>query len=188
MAPNQDEHHLVAHYVSCFALVHTGRLVLRRVRLEDGAAMFAVHGDPATNLHNPSGPDPDRATSDEALRVWLQDWECEGYGYWAITLSSSENILGFGGVRRIMWRGRDVLNLYYRLTPSAWGQGYASEMAQEAVMLARRHMPSLPVIARTRTNNVASIRVAERAGLQRRPDLDTEHVVFASGWTFVDGA
>jgi [ribosomal protein S5]-alanine N-acetyltransferase len=119
LAPNQDEHHLVAHYVSCFALVHTERLVLRHVRIEDGPAMFIVHGDPATNLYNPSGPDPDRATSEEALRAWLQEWECEGYGYWAITPLQSENVLGFGGVRRMIWRDRDVLNLYYRLIPAA---------------------------------------------------------------------
>jgi [ribosomal protein S5]-alanine N-acetyltransferase len=183
LAPHQDEHHLVAQYVSCFALVHTGRLVLRRVRIEDGSAMFTVHGDPATNLYNPSGPDPDRATSDEALHVWLQDWEGEGYGYWAITLSQSENVLGFGGVRRMIWRDRDVLNLYYRLTPGAWGQGYASEVAQKAVALARKHLPFFPVVARTRAHNLASIRVAERTGLQRHPELDTEHIVFTSGWT-----
>jgi len=38
------------------------------------------------------------------------------------------------------------------------------------------------VIARTRPTNIASIRTAERAGLVRRPDLDTEHIVFALGW------
>ncbi len=172
---------------SLFALVHTGRLVLRRVRVEDGPAMFTVHGDPATNLYNPSGPDPDRATSDKALRAWLQDWESVGYGYWVITLLHSENVLGFGGVRRIIWRDREVLNLYYRFIPAAWGQGYASEMAQKAVMLAREHIPTLAVVARTRENNRAAIRVAERAGLQRRSELDTEHIVFASGWTFREG-
>jgi [ribosomal protein S5]-alanine N-acetyltransferase len=173
---------------SLFAVVYTERLVLRRVRIEDGPAMFTVHGDPATNLYNPHGPDPDRATSEAALRVWVQDWEREGYGYWAITLLQSENVLGFGGVSHMIWRDRDVLNLYYRLTPAAWGQGYASEMAQKAVALARKHMPSLPVVARIRENNRASIRVAERAGLQRCPELDTEHIVFASSWTFIDGA
>ena len=170
---------------SIFAEVHTERLLLRRLRIEDGPAMFAVHGDPATNRYNPSGPDPDLTTSEKTLREWLQNWESEGYGYWAVIRLQAQDILGFGGIRHIVWRDRDVLNLYYRLTPAAWGQGYASEMAQTAVALARKHMPSLPVIARTREKNVAAIRVAERAGLQRRPDLDTEHIVFASGWSSI---
>ncbi|HEY5002816.1 MAG TPA: hypothetical protein VII61_06670 [Ktedonobacteraceae bacterium] len=35
--------------------------------------------------------------------------------------------------------------------------------------------------------NTISLRVAERAGLQRCPELDTEHIVFASGWASIDG-
>jgi len=84
---------------------------------------------------------------------------------------------------RLTWRDRDVLNLYYRLRPDAWGRGYATEVARTAVGLARSYMPHLPVIARTRLANIASIRTTERAGLVRRPDLDTEHIVFALGWT-----
>ncbi len=97
-----------------------------------------------------------------------------------------EQILGFGGVSRLVWRDRDVLNLYYRFTPTAWGQGYATELAQMAVTLARKYLPVWPIIACTRAKNMASIRTAERAGLVRRPDLDTQHVVFALGWAPLD--
>lgn len=80
-----------------------------------------------------------------------------------------------------------MLNLYYRLTPGVWGQGYATELARTAVILARTYLPQLPVVARIRPANIPSIRTAERAGLQRRPDLDTEnmdteHSIFALGW------
>jgi len=80
------------------------------------------------------------------------------------------------------WQDQDVLNLYYRFMPSAWGQGYATEMAQTAVHFAQTYLPQLPIIARIRDENVASKRVAERVGLLRRPDLDAEHVIFALGW------
>jgi len=169
-----------------FNEVHTERLVLRRLQAGDGPAMFAVHGDPATNQYNPSGPHANLATSEEMLRLLRQHWEEYGFAYWAVTLPQAENILGFGGVEHLVWRDRDVLNLYYRFTPSAWGQGYATELARTAVSLARKHLPPWPVIARTRSENIASIRTAERAGLLRRPDLDTEHIVFALGWTPID--
>src|SRR5579884_211279 len=165
-----------------FSRVTTPRLVLRRLRIEDGQAMFAVHGDPATNLYNPAGPHPDLGTSEEMLRSCLHHWEVYGFGYWAVTLLQEGNIIGFGGVEHRVWREREVLNLYYRFTPSAWGQGYASELARTAVSLARAHLPPWPVIARVRPGNIASIRTAERAGLVRRPDLDTEHLVLALGW------
>lgn len=172
---------LPADLAAIFNEVRTERLVLRRLRHADGLAMFAIHGDPATNQYNPHGPDSDQATSEETLRLWSQQWEEYGFGYWAVTLPQGENIIGFGGVRHLVWRERDVLNLYYRFTPSAWGHGYATELARTAVHLARKHLPQWPIIARTRAENAASIRTAERAGLLRRPDLDTEHIVFALG-------
>lgn len=175
-----------ADLAAIFDEVDSERLLLRRPRPTDGVAMFAIHGDPATNRYNPHGPDPDLATSEESLRFWLQHWEVFGFGYWAVTFPQSENIIGFGGVEHRVWRERDVLNLYYRFTPGAWGHGYATELAQTAVTLARKHLPHWPVIARTRAGNIPSIRTAERAGLTRRPNLDTEHIVFALGWTPLD--
>lgn len=168
--------------VAIWGEVKTSRLLLRRPRLGDGPAMFAIHGDPATNLYNPFGPDPDQATSKERLQQWIEQWETDGFGYWAASLTQSEEIVGFGGVRHFIWRDHDILNLYYRFTPSAWGQGYATELAQTAVTLARKHLSMWPVVARIRANNMPSIRIADRAGLLRRPDLDTEHLIFALGW------
>ncbi len=169
---------------SIWSWQQTARLTLRRLLPTDGPAMFAVPGDPATYRYSPARPHPDLATSEEMLRACLQHWDTSGFGYWTVLLArgAEEKIIGFGGVEHRVWRDRDVLNLYYRFTPSAWGQGYATELAQRAVSLARTYLPQWPVVARTRANNLPSIRTAERAGLIRRPDLDTEHVVFALGW------
>ncbi len=172
-----------ADLAAVFANVRTARLTLRRPHTGDGAAMFVIHGDPLTNQHNPAGPDLDPETSEAMLRDWLRRWEIDGYGYWAVARAGTEGIIGFGGVMPQTLRDRDVLNLYYRLTPGVWGQGYATELAQTVVGLTQAYLPHLPVIARTRPANIASQRTAERAGLWRRPDLDTEQIVFALGWT-----
>lgn len=174
---------IAASLVSIFGEVHTDRLALRRPREEDGPAMFRVHGDPETNRYNPAGPHRDLAQSEEILRTWLRQWADDGFGYWAVALPHSLEVVGFSGIRRQFLYDREVLNLYYRFMPSAWGLGYATEVAQAAVHLARAHLPMLPVIARTRPGNIPSIRTAERAGLSRRSDLDTnEHIIFALGW------
>ncbi|HEY4383111.1 MAG TPA: GNAT family N-acetyltransferase [Ktedonobacteraceae bacterium] len=160
--------HLPADLATIFGDVQTARLVLRHLQETDGSAFFAVDGDPATHRYTPTGPAPDLANSEQRLRGWLEHWKQEGYGYWAVILPQTEQVLGFGGVIHEVWRDRDVLNLYYRFTPSVWGQGYATELAQTAVALAQEHLPPWPVIARTRPGNIASMRTAERAGLCRR--------------------
>ncbi len=179
---NEHNNLLPTQLASIFSEIHTERLILRRPVAEDAAAMFAIHGDPATHQYAPNGPDPDFATSENVLREWLQQWQDDGYSYWAVTLPSTNEIIGFGGVRQLVRYERDVLNLYYRFTPSAWGHGYATEMALMAVTLSRKYLTHIPVIARVRPGNIASMRVAEHAGLIRWPDLDTEYIVFALGW------
>jgi ribosomal-protein-alanine N-acetyltransferase len=81
--------------------------------------------------------------------------------------------LGFCGVKPMELDGMKVLNLFYRFDPSAWGQGFASEAATAVAAWASRQVPDLPLIARVRPANVASQRVAIRAGLIRAEHLDT---------------
>lgn len=166
-----------------FDEVEIEQLILRRLQSGDGPAMFMVHGDPATNQYNPAGPHRNLATSERTLQRWLQHWETYGFGYWAVKLVQTQEIIGFGGVKHFICHNHDVLNLYYRFTPAAWGQGYATQLAKTALALARAHLPQWPVVARIRPQNTASIRIAEHIGLLRRPDLDTEqHLVFTFGW------
>jgi len=73
-------------------------------------------------------------------------------------------VLGFGGIRPTT--DHDYLNLGYRFRPSAWGNGYATEVGLAAVDLAARVAPGLPVVALIQPANTASIRVAERIGLR----------------------
>jgi len=162
-----------------FEYLRTERLILRKPQRGDVPAIFAIHGDPKTNRYNPHGP---MQSSDEAvdrLDGWLRDWAGNGLGYWSVLDARSHEIMGFGGVRRMQWAGRDVLNLYYRFSTKSWGQGYATEVARTAVQLAQEYLPELPVIARISPVNLPSIKVAERLGLVINPDIETsEFVIF----------
>ncbi|MCP2328622.1 RimJ/RimL family protein N-acetyltransferase [Hamadaea flava] len=142
----------------------TDRLLLCRPTAADAAEHFAIHADPATNVHNPAGPQTDRAESEQTLGAWAFQWAKSGFGYWTVRLAETGEVIGFGGVRPAL-PGEDGLNLYYRFTPAAWGHGYAQELGRAALELARRRAPGEPVLALIRPENAASIRVAERLGL-----------------------
>ncbi len=167
---------------AAFTPVQTARLLLRAVEPGDAAASFAIHGDPATNRFNPSGASGSPEATAAQLDGWLAEWREHGFGFWAIRRAEAEEVIGFGGLARRMFRGRPVLNTYYRFTPPAWGHGYATEMTSTALALAARLLPELPVIVRTRPGNLAAQAVASKLELTRAPELDDEMLTYVTRW------
>jgi [ribosomal protein S5]-alanine N-acetyltransferase len=156
----------------------TERLKLRRLAPDDVEALVALHTDPRTNVHRPDGPM--LAEESEAMARSLVDaWE-DGLAYWAVELDGA--FVGIAGCEPRMTNGVAWWNLYYRFSPDVWGRGLATEAAREAVKVALAQRPARPVIARVRPSNVASIRVAEKAGLIRQSGMDADgFVVYSSG-------
>ena len=160
--------------------LQTARLSLRRPTAADIDAIFEIHSDPRACLHNPSDRLTQREAAEELYQRWHDQWERYGYGYWVVRCHGSAAQLGFCGVKPMELGGMKILNLFYRFSPSAWGQGLAGESATAVAAWASRRAPDLPLIARVRPANVASQRVAIRAGLTRAEHLD------ATGYDGVD--
>lgn len=143
--------------------VRTQRLLLRRVTLDDFDAAVSIHAEPEATRYRSSGP----ATPDETRKLlegWLAHWTEHGFGYWAIVLPETGEIIGFGGVRFSYLGGEQYLNVYYRLSPTAWGHGYAPEMVKAAVTWAERALPAVPILVITNVDNTPAMKVAEKAG------------------------
>ncbi|MDF2708898.1 GNAT family N-acetyltransferase [Nonomuraea muscovyensis] len=155
-----------------FEELRTARLALRRPAEADIDAIFEIHGDPRTCVHNPSDALADPGEAKELYHRWDDQWRRHGYGYWVVRRHDSPEPLGFCGVKPMDLRGMEILNLFYRFAVTAWGQGYAGEAATAVTAWAAEHRPGLPLIARVRPANVASQRVAARAGLTRAAHLD----------------
>ena len=151
----------------------TARLLLRRPTGADIDAIFEIQGDARACFHNPSDRLSQREEAEELYRRWDEQWRRCGYGYWVVRRRGSDVPLGFCGVKPMELNGLKILNLFYRLAPSAWGKGFASEAAIAVAAWASRQVPELPLIARVRPGNVASQGVAIRAGLVRAGHLDT---------------
>lgn len=152
--------------------LRTPRLSLRRPTEADIDAILAIHRDPETCRHNPSDALTRLDEAGELYRRWDDQWQRCGYGYWVVRRHGSAPQLGFCGIKPMELRGMKVLNLFYRFATSAWGQGLASEAATAVAAWALRDVPGIPLIARVRPNNIASQRVAVRAGLTRAEHLD----------------
>lgn len=158
----------------------TDRLHLRPVTLDDIAAVVAIETDPRAGAHRPGGA-CSVEEAEQHVRDYVAQWSADGLGYWAV--EHRGRLVGVAGLRFTVFALRDCWSLYYGFAPDVWDRGYATEVATEAVALAIERVPRLPVVARTRPGDVAAQRVAESAGLERRPDLDADGLVaFVSHW------
>jgi RimJ/RimL family protein N-acetyltransferase len=143
--------------------IRTGRLLLRRVGLGDVRSAIAVMSDPETNRFNPAGT-PSAEQAAKMLVEWQAHWARDDIGYWAVELSETGEVIGFGGLRHHELDGEPTLNLFYRFRPRHWGRGYAPEMARAAIDWASRDRPGRPVVIITDPDNTPSQRVAEKLG------------------------
>lgn len=178
--PSQD--------VADWTPVHTDRLILRRPEGSDESAALDLHTDPRTNVHHPTPHTVTRASSARIFHEIGLHWYRHGFGVWAVcSQDEPQALIGFTGLSHRLVHARPALNLYYRYLPEVWGQGYAAEGAREAVRLAEKLLPGLPVVAYTTPDNIGSQRTALAAGLTRREDLDVDRgtyqdVYLARGW------
>jgi len=155
----------------------TAGLSLQRPGPADIDAIYRIHHDPKACAHNPADLLATRADAEDLYRRWDQHWQRHGFGYWVIhprEASEPRHNLGFCGLKLMRLANREVLNLLYRLDPAAWGNGVATEAATAVVDWAATHVPDRPIIARVRPDNIASAKVAARAGLHRAAHLDTD--------------
>jgi [ribosomal protein S5]-alanine N-acetyltransferase len=153
-------------------VLRTARLTLRRPTTDDLPAIYTVHADPVACAHNPSDGLVTVAEARALFTRWDRQWRRSGFGYWVVCRREGNEALGFCGVRPVTVAGREALNLFYRLAPAEWGHGFATEAASTVVAWAARHLADWAVVARVRPANLASQRVAQRAGLVRAPHLD----------------
>jgi RimJ/RimL family protein N-acetyltransferase len=155
--------------VSSHRHLRTDRLTLDAAGPDDLDDMYALHADPLVWEHLPSGRHTSPAQTLELLDRQQHAWTFDGLGYWSVRTADG-SLIGIGGGMR---HEGPVWNLYYRLTPKAWGHGYAGEIVDAARVAAADVDPDCPVTAFMLEHNAASARVASRAGLTlvwRGPD------------------
>ncbi|WP_369303114.1 GNAT family N-acetyltransferase [Pseudomonas sp. N2-5-1-1] len=153
--------------------VTASRLIYRTPEPSDVQRLFAIFGDPQTNLFNPSGP---MASLDDAQRLlnhWLEQWASQGYGWWTIARREApDHLIGFGGVAPLNYLTERRINLGYRFAVDAWGQGYATELGHDALTMAFQTLGLPQVFGLVRPDHAASIRVLEKLGMQSFGLLD----------------
>ncbi len=121
------------------------------------------------------GQDDDR-TPEEKAKGWvsrqLERKENGEYGQLAVCLKEYGAFLGVGGlISRDLEDGK-VLEVTYSLLPTYHGKGYATELALHFLRYGFNELNQDRMISLIHTENIPSMRVAEKNGLRRKNAIE----------------
>lgn len=156
--------------------LETDRLSLLAVRVEDAGEMAPVLADPALYAFIGGGPHP-LAELEALYRRWIAGSPRSGETWhnWVIRLGDGGEAIGH--LQATVLEGERRADIAW-LVGTAWqGRGYATEAARTLVgWLEKSGIDT--ITAHVHHENVASARVAERAGLEATSEIEDGEVVW----------
>lgn len=146
--------------------IQTDRLSLRPTRLSDMPGLFAFLGDAEAMQHTHHCG----TLRDCRRHVAGHEWQRRkrGYAPWTIRSKADGTIIGWGGLFEDPFDPGWGVEIGYWFAPSAWGKGYATELTNASLAVARDHLHLPEVWAFAKPDNLGSSRVLEKAGFEKQ--------------------
>jgi RimJ/RimL family protein N-acetyltransferase len=151
-------------------VIETQRLLLRAWQPSDAQPFAAINADPDVTRYL-RGP-MRRDESDELLAAIRGHWHEHGFGLYAVEVKETGLFAGFVGlaVPSFLPEVLPAVEVGWRLGREHWGNGYATEGARASLAQAFGPLELRQVISIIDPRNAASVRVAQRLGMQRGRD------------------
>ena len=155
--------------------LETGRLILRNWQRKDAAAMFRLNNDETVMKFFPFRRN--RIESDQLLKTIQKKITDKGYGFAAVELKQTGDVIGFAGISDISndMPFAPALEIGWRFLPEHWGNGYATESAKKWLEFAFNALEKKEVVSFAVVENTASTAVMKRLGMHYIPELDFDH-------------
>jgi RimJ/RimL family protein N-acetyltransferase len=141
-------------------IIETSRLLLRTFTIEDAPLIYELNLDPEVIRYT---LDPIKDI-DHAKRVLeetiLPQYALYNYGRWAVHTKPGLEFIGWCGLKARP--DRNEIDLGYRFSKTAWGNGYATEAADACIQYGFKKLNLSRIVGRALPGNLASIRVLEK--------------------------
>lgn len=147
--------------------VTTERLRLRVPRLDDVQEVFEYTTDPEVVRYLAFPMNTEITQAQGFLQRCVDAWNAGSAFPWAITVRGHDELMGMVEARH----SSHGVDLGYVLRRSAWGKGYATEAVEAVIGWALGNDRVFRVWAYVDTENLASQRVLEKAGMVREGTL-----------------
>ena len=156
----------------------TDRLALRHFTRDDLGWLTELYSNPVVTKF--LGGVKDRTKTEELLRTRILDYydQHPGLGIWMTVERETGAGVGFHLLNHI--RGESIIQTGFSLTKSAWGHGFATEMAAAVVWYGFMDLKLPRIAGMANLENHASQRVLLKIGLERRGERAFPHTDYAS--------
>ncbi|MDX8337924.1 GNAT family protein [Draconibacterium sp. IB214405] len=148
--------------------IETDRLILSEVTINDLENIHKLHLMPEVDEFNTMGIPKTINETEEFLQpvIEAQDAIPRASYMWKVVLKNTNEFIGVAGYSLSNNKFK-LGEIYYKLDPAYWGNGYATELAKRLVVLGFEYFNLHKVEAGVATKNVKSIRVLEKIGMTR---------------------
>lgn len=149
--------------------IETERLILRELQLEDVEGMYTLDSNPEVHLYLGNNPISSKQQALDVIQLVRQQYIDNGIGRWAVIEKASGEFIGWSGLKYITEEENNHINYYdvgYRLIPSFWGKGYATESAQAVLQYGFENLNIDKIIGAAHEENTKSRRALEKCGLR----------------------
>ncbi|HET7272854.1 MAG TPA: GNAT family N-acetyltransferase [Rubrobacter sp.] len=150
-------------------LIETARFSLRPVSINDLDDLHRLWTDPAVREFFWDGETISRERAEAAVREGIGEFDRHGFGLWAAEMG--EDFVGFCGLRLL--DNAPEVEVLYGITPSRWGEGFATEVALAMVRYGFDEAGLDRIVGIADRENAASRRVLEKIGMTFE-----EHVLY----------
>jgi RimJ/RimL family protein N-acetyltransferase len=143
-------------------IIETNRLTIRSFVESDIPEYTAIVADPAVTRFIGDGSSHTYEEATAYVERCIRSESEDGIARYAVILRETGELIGFCG----FGRGRDCIDFGWRYARHAWGNGYATEAAAAVLDYGINTLKLSGIAARSAVENVGSIRVMEKIGLQ----------------------
>lgn len=165
----------ITSYEESLIVVETERLVIRRFTRDDLPSLHTILANPEVMYAWEHG------FSKRETRKWLNRqltrYHKDGYGYFAVLLKETAELIGQVGLMKSVIQGVDVTELGYIFDNRFWKKGYCMESVMACLSYAFQELKLDSLYCSIRPNNIPSIHIATKIGMEQVG----EHIVHYNG-------
>ena len=146
----------------------TQRLILKEITQKDVEIIHQLHSIPEVDEFNTLGIPKNLEETRAIIQPDIKDQKksLRSRFCWKIILTENDKFIGLAGffLRNDRFK---MAEFYYKFFPEFWGNGYATESAKAIINFGFTNYHLHRIEAGVATQNAASIRVLEKAGMTR---------------------